>query len=365
MAELFERVDVDRVPRWPLLSRLFALSVVLHGLFLVALMYVPQMRGLALVAGQLSGIEFVSEDYDRSLVGQRATLIKLNEGPYEKLYYPTDYFGAPVDPAMMMSPDDPTLIQTPPPPPPPVMRRPRRTPAAAPTPDPAASPTPETAEGTPDPNASPTPAGADGQQAEVVMDQVAKANNIERPPRINTKPFEDITVKGKRLFDEGKLNLNGAVAVTASAERNEDGTLKRETVKLEWEQATDETLAALAQEFVNAVSESRVLGVLKGTKDVRMNLKLDQQNVAIRITTAVESGARAEQMATGYGVLLLTARKAKEGTDEGELYNRLKVDSEGSNFIMTFDMPRDAAGKMIADMLAKKAAAAAAAQGKG
>jgi hypothetical protein len=358
MAELFQKVDVDRVPRWPLLSRLFALSVVLHGLFLVVVMYVPQARSLFLVAGQLSGIEFVSEEYDRSLVGQRATIINLNEGPYEKLYYPSDYFGAPADPAaMMMSPDDPMLVAQAAPPP--VIRTPRPVQPeviAEATPEPEATPSPVTAEATPDPNASPTPADP-AQAAEAEMDRIAKANNIDRPPRINTKPFEDIAARGKQLFDEGKLNLNGAVGVTATAERNEDGTLKRETVKLVWEQATDETLAALAQEFLNAISESKVLGVLKGAKDVQMSLRLDQQNVSVKISTAFESSARAQEMATGYGVLLLAARNAKNGTDEGELYKRLQVDAAGNNFIMTFDMPRDAAGKMIADMLAKKAAA--------
>jgi hypothetical protein len=359
MAELFEKFSVERVPRWPLLSRLFALSLVLHGLFLVAVVYVPQARGLFLVAGQLSGIEFVSEDYDRSLVGQRATIVKLDEGPHEKLYYPSDYFGAPADPAELISPDDPMLVQQAPPPP--VMRRPRPArlpdPEPLPTPEPEASPSPEVAQATPSPEASPTPADA-ARQTEAQMDEVAKANNVERPPRINTKPFEEIAARGKQLFDAGKIKLDGAVGVTATAERDDDGTLKRETVKLEWEQATDETLAALAQEFVNAISESKVLSILKGAKDVRMTLRLDQQNVSVKISTEVESGARAEQMATGYGVLLLTARKAKQGTDEGELYNRLKVNSEGSDFVMTFEMPRDAAGKMIADMLAKKAAAA-------
>jgi hypothetical protein len=361
MAELFQRVDVERVPRWPLLSRLFALSIVLHGLLLVALMYVPQARSLALVAGQLSGIEFVSEEYDRSLIGQRATIVNISEGPPEKLYYPADYFGPVMDPAMMMSPDDPLLVeQAAPPPPPIVVNRPRRSrePQVVSTPEPEA--TPETAQATPTPDPAATPDGA-RQQSEAEMDAVARANNIERPPRINTKPFEDIANKGKQLYDDGKLNLNAAVGVSVTADRNEDGTLNRETVKFEWEQAADETMNALAQEFVTAISESKVLSILKGAKQVRMALKLDQQAVSVRITTAVDSGARAEQMATGYGLLLLTARKAKAGTDEGELYNRLKVGSEGQNFVMTFEMPRDAAGKMIADMLAKKAKAAAAA----
>jgi hypothetical protein len=362
MAELFQKFDVERVPRWPMLSRLFALSVVLHGLFFLALMYVPQARSLALVAGQLSGIEFVSEDYDRSLVGQRATIVNISQGPPEKLYYPADYFGPVADPAMMFSADDPMLVQqAAPPPPPPVISRPRRSrqPRVVATPE----ATPETGEATPTPDPAATP-GDESARQEAELEAVARANNIERPPRINTKPFEDIANKGKQLYDAGRLDLNAAIGVSVTADRNEDGTLDRETVRFEWEKTADETMNALAQEFVTAISESRVLSILKGAKQVRMALRLDGQTVSVRIVTAVESGSRAEQMATGYGLLLLTARRAKQGTDEGELYNRVKVSSEGQNFVLGFEMPRDAAGKMIAEMLAKKAAAAAATPGK-
>jgi hypothetical protein len=249
-----------------------------------------------------------------------------------------------------------------PPPPPPMVIRPPRTPRAQVIATPEATPTPqEIAAATPTPGPSPDETGQKADEAE--MDKLAKENNIQRPPKVNTKPFEDIARKGKEMFDQGKLNLNGTVGVTATAERNDDGTLKRETVKLEWEQANDETLALLAQELITAISESKVLSVLEGAKDVRMTLRLDPQNVSVRIASTVASDARASQMATGYGVLLLVARGKREGTDEGELYKNLKVSAEGSQFIMSFEMPREAAGKMIADMLAKKAAAAAA-QGK-
>src|ERR671916_36601 len=100
MAELFDRFAVDRVPRWPLLSRLLAL---------------PMVRALLAVASAASGIKFVSEDYDRTLVGQRATIIKFE--PHEKLYYPPDYFGAPE--VAETTQFDAMVIEQPPPLPPP------------------------------------------------------------------------------------------------------------------------------------------------------------------------------------------------------------------------------------------------------
>ena len=105
MSELFDRFEINRAPRWPLMSRLVALSIVLHGIFLVALVYVPQLSSMLHVAGEFAGIKFVSEDYDQTLVGERATVIQF--APHEKLYYPPDYFGAPE--VAETSPYDPTF----------------------------------------------------------------------------------------------------------------------------------------------------------------------------------------------------------------------------------------------------------------
>ncbi|PYS77775.1 MAG: hypothetical protein DMF67_03460 [Acidobacteria bacterium] len=363
MAELFDRFEINRVPRWPLLSRLLALSVVVHGLFIVTVAYVPTLRSLLYVAGAVSGLKLVSEDYDPTLIGQRATIVQL--APHEKLYYPPDYFGAPE--VAETSAFDPTLVQQAAPPPPQVFYRPPRrayTPRALPTPQPSPSPEVAKANPTPSPAASPTPDEAQRKAEEAEMDRVAKANGIERPPEINTKPFEDIALKGKELIDQGKLDLkNSTLDVTATAERNDDGTLKAETVKIEG-LANDENMSLLAQQLITALSQSKVLVVLKGAKDVRIALKLDQQNVAIKVLSELPSEDDANKTANGCALLVALGRKAKQGTNEGELYNSLKFDNDGKQFSMSFEMPKDAAGKMIADMLAKKAAKDAAAQNK-
>jgi hypothetical protein len=350
MAELFDRIEINRAPRWPLLSRLLALSVVVHGLFLLAVVYVPELRSLLYVAGNMSGIKFVSEDYDRTLIGQRATVIQF--APHEKLRYPPDYFGAPaVEEAAQLQP---TFVQqaAPPPPPMPVYRpRPMRVPRERPIP----TPTPEVAQATP----TPTPDPEQKKKDDAEMARMAKELGVDLVPEINTKPFEEIAIKGKELIDQGKLDLkNTAIEVTATAERNDDGTLKPETVKLNWVTTSDENTNALAQQLINALSQSKVLLVLKGAKDVRLALKLDQQTVSVKVMSDLPSEDAAAKSAQGYGALVAVGRLTKRGTNEGELFNNLKFNSEGKQFTMSFEMPKDAAGKMIADMLAKKAAAA-------
>jgi hypothetical protein len=355
MSELFDRFEVNRAPRWPLMSRLVALSLVVHGLFLVAVVYVPTLRSLLYVASTVSGIKFVSEDYDPTLVGQRATIVRFE--PHEKLYYPPDYFGAPV--VAETTQFDPMFVQqvAPPPLPPPApVYRPRRArlPRVVATPEPSPTPAAEVAQATPTP--SPAPLTEEQKQAEAEMDRIAKQNGIARPPgNINTKPFEDIAVEGKKLFDEGKLNLNSVIEVTATGELNEDGTLKPETVKLNWVTASDENTAALAQQLVTAMSQSKVLVILQGAKDVTISLKLDQQNVKIAVMSNLPSEAEAMKTALGCAALVAIGRSAKKGTNEGVLYENLKFDNQGAQFAMNFEMPKDAAGKMISDMLAKKA----------
>jgi len=360
MAELFDRFEINRAPRWPMMSRLVALSVVLHGLFLVSLVYVPQISAMLHVAGEFAGIKFVNDDYDRTLIGQRATIVQL--APHEKLFYPPDYFGAPE--VGETAPPEPVLVQQAPPPPP--VYRPRVFHAPRPIVQPSPSPSPEVAKAAPSPSpaASPTPDEAQ-RQADEEIDRIAKANGIERPPEIKTRPFEDIALKGKELIDQGKLDLkNSTLDVTVTAERNDDGTLKPETVKIDG-LASDENLNTLAQEVVTALSQSKVLGILKGAKNIRMGLKLDDQNVSIKVIGELPTEDDAMKTATGYAGMVALGRIAKRGTDEGEIYNNLKFNNDGKQFIMSFEMTKDAAGKMIAEMLAKKAAKdAAAAQNK-
>lgn len=364
MSQLFADFEINRAPRWPLMTRLVMASIVAHGMFLVTVAYLPALQGLYHAAGTLAGFEFVSEDYDRSLIGQRATIINL--APDEKLYYPADYFltnsplaePLPGDPALVAQ-VAPTPLPTPPPQP---VFRPRRgrgprVISTAPTPE--ATPTPEIAQATP--TSSPTAmTDEEKKKAEEELDKIAAESGIPRPPRINTKPFEEIALKGKEMYDQGKINLSSALDVTATAELNEDGTLKPDTVKIEGI-SNDENMSLLSQQFVTAFSQSQVLNLLKGAKDVRMTLKLDREKVLVKITSELESAEVASKNATGYGSMVAVGRMLKKGTNEGELWNSLKLTAEDKQFVMTFEMPRDAAGKMIAEMLAKKAAAAASA----
>jgi hypothetical protein len=173
--------------------------------------------------------------------------------------------------------------------------------------------------------------------------------------------------EGKQLFDEGKLKIHASVDVSATAERDADGKLKPESVNIKWnKQPPDETTEMMARKVITAVSESKMLSALDGAKGVDMSLKVDEQDIAVVIGNQFPSAAEAEKVANAYAMLLLGARVARSVTEDAELYRSVKVSQDGSRFVITFKMPKDAAGKMIGDMLSKKAAKdAAAAQSKG
>lgn len=186
--------------------------------------------------------------------------------------------------------------------------------------------------------------------------ELSKENGIERPPVINTKPFEEITLKGKELFDQGKLNIDGPLDVTATAALNDDGTFKTETVRISWNAGSDENNRLLAEQLIAAFSQSKLFGALRGAKDVRLALRLDSQNVSAKIASELASEEEAARYATVYALLLSIGRQHKRGTPEGELYDGLNFANDGKLFQLSFEMRKDLAGKIIADMLAKRAA---------
>jgi hypothetical protein len=186
-------------------------------------------------------------------------------------------------------------------------------------------------------------------------DGVAVENGIKRPPVINTMPFEDFALSSKKLIEQGKLDATTTVEVSVVAERNDDGTLKPETVQFTWVSSNDETVTTLAHQLVTAVSQSRMFSVLEGAKRVRMALKLDRQNVSIRMSVEMASEELAQRYAISYETLLSVARRTKEGMPEGELYKSMKFHNDDRQFVMTFEMPTQALYKIISDALAKKA----------
>ena len=185
----------------------------------------------------------------------------------------------------------------------------------------------------------------------------SKESGAPRPVG-STMPLEDLARRGKQLYDERKIDASTRIDVSATAELNDDGTFKPESVVLTWTAASDETVASLVQQFFTAVGDSKVLGVLKGARQVSLRLKVDEANALLAVSSAMPSAERARQMADGYSALVRVAATTKKGTLEGRLYEGLRFDSDDKLFTFKFEIPKERLGDIITEMLAKKAAAA-------
>ena len=59
MAELFANVEINREPRWQILSKLAVASLIFHATVLASLIYVPAVRDMFNIAALLSDTGYV------------------------------------------------------------------------------------------------------------------------------------------------------------------------------------------------------------------------------------------------------------------------------------------------------------------
>src|SRR6267142_4441539 len=95
MAELFANIEVNGDPRWPVLLRLSAASLVLHLMFLASVVYVPALRDAFNIASLIAQTSIVDKPYAATEIGDQVQLVQLST---EKFHYPEGYFALDVQP---------------------------------------------------------------------------------------------------------------------------------------------------------------------------------------------------------------------------------------------------------------------------
>jgi hypothetical protein len=166
-----------------------------------------------------------------------------------------------------------------------------------------------------------------------------------KPARINMAPFRAFLGRSKRLMDQGKLDLSKRRALTVEADRADDGTLSNHSIT--GESAADAHFRAVAQDFVNSLSESRALQPLEGVSRVQMTFTLDGERFTAATASETPSEARAEEMARGYRMMLNVARMMRRGTPEAPVLNNMKISSSGKQLVMNLDTTREAMGNLL------------------
>lgn len=343
MAQLFEDFEINRTPRWPRLARTGLLSLAAHAALFLFILYAPTISALWQLRSMITGAEYGDRDYTMGEVRERAVMI----GPAEKLQYPPGYFtqGAPVM-ADAQVVEEPTPTPTP---------RPRPTPR--PTPEPTPTPAEKTevagADGDkPDGELTDEQKQAKEQEERDALAKAAEQSGVKLPPRPNPKPFKDMLAKWAAEYEKGNLNLKGNISVTIEADRQEDGTLTN--MEMTGGSAGDPTLKELAKDVVRTISASQVLAFLEGARRLKMTLTLNQSKLNVVASTEMDTPERAKTMANVYGLGIAGMRWKRGGTDEGQVWKNTGVAARGKSVVVTFDMPRDTAGSLLAKQVGEK-----------
>jgi outer membrane biosynthesis protein TonB len=337
VAELFEKIEVNREPRWPVLSKLVAGSLVVHILFVIGILYVPSVRDAFSMVAAFSDVGYVDREYQKTKIGDRAIMLALKDG---KFTYPPGYFAVPVSPAGEMAdvpkPPEAKIISEY------KEEKPKPTPKPKVSPQPVATPVPSPELTAQEKAAELLAKAKDKESANQALDQVANSGNVERPEesKINKKPLKDWVANADKLRLAGKLDLTKTVELEITADREPDGTLTNVFVV---RKDGDPQLIEVAKDLAAAISDSKVLYFLQDTKHLRMTMRLDTLNVMARVETDVGSEERAGSLAKTYAALLYGGQLIKKGQDEEALYKAARVKADGKQVIVNFSMPRETA----------------------
>jgi hypothetical protein len=334
VAELFTNFEVNRTSRWRRLSRLAVLSVVLHAVVIMGVSLLPVLGNALNLARLISGAEYVDEDYDRTVIGERAELVTIS--PDGKLHYPPGYFAKSQPPAaQVIAEAKPKPTPTP---------KPKPTPKPLPTPSPAPSPT----DGDKAPDVADLGEPQTKEEAEKAIDEVAKKNNVIRPDegKINKRPLREWLANANVLKNAGKLDLSGTVSLVIVAQRDKKGKLHNAQVM---SKSGDPALISVARDLVSAISDSNVLYFLEdsGEGEVRFEVMMNQSQVTATVAAEVDSAERAQKLASAYGLMLMGGKIAKSGKDEAVIYQNTRTSSKGKQVVVNFSMPRHTAGEML------------------
>ena len=360
MSELFADSQINRDPRWPILSKLTGASLVLHAALLASLVYVPALRDAFNIAALLANTGYVDHGYSKTEVSDSAQILTLAS---DRFHYPPGYFATEEQlRALALPTPTPWVPQM-------TFAQNRIRQIEAPTPTPEASPSlsPEDSPAaTTDAKVAATPKAGDqkaAEEAEQELNKIAAENNVVRPSEneINVRPLKDWLGRANALRDKGQLDLSSEIEITIAANLGTDCKLTEASVI---QKTGDARLIDVAKDMVSAIGDSGLLSFLRDpskAKDLtklscdamplQVTIRLDQNEIAAKVETQADSPERAVQMAKGYNMLLLGGAIAKRGHDEEVLYRNTNVTSEGKQILVNFSMPRQTASEMLKKQL--------------
>jgi hypothetical protein len=183
-------------------------------------------------------------------------------------------------------------------------------------------------------------------------ERIRKEGQVEKFPKINTKPFTDLLLRAQALRDTGQLDLSGNLKMEVEGERLEDGRLSN--VSITSAAASSPQLLGLARDFLGAVSDGKLLAPLKGVHRLKMKLALDDKDLSMTMLTEMPSELEASNMASRYTSLIFLGAFSKKGKDEEAIYKSIRIAAEGRQVMLSFNMPRALAGDLLSRLMKRQ-----------
>src|SRR6185295_19259603 len=89
MSELFANFEVNKQPRWPIISKLLEGSTLMHVSLAVCVLYIPGLRSAFNIASLIAGTRYVDRPYEKTQIGDDVQLVEIAS---DKFHYPEGYF---------------------------------------------------------------------------------------------------------------------------------------------------------------------------------------------------------------------------------------------------------------------------------
>jgi len=192
----------------------------------------------------------------------------------------------------------------------------------------------------------PQPAGQKAQQPKKVdgNDEATAETKIGQPKRVSKQAFIELLDKGRKMVENGDLDLNSPIEMEVSADRSRSGVLSNIGINQKIIAAPQRELA---REFIEVISSSGALEFLDGVKHIVFTLKLDQSSLSVSASSEMASAKKAAQFAQASNLLLEAGAAIKRGRDEEVVYKGANISSSGKRVTITLSLPRATVAELL------------------
>lgn len=162
--------------------------------------------------------------------------------------------------------------------------------------------------------------------------------------RVNVQPLRQLLPRFREIL-EHKGAANQTRRARVEADLAEDGSFTDVRV----DAAGDREFIRFVTNAAQAVGDSRVFSLVsnQGARRVEMLLRLDGENILASASADIASAEGAQQLATGYGLLLTMARKKAEGRASFPVLSAAHLSANGKQLVLSLEMPREQLGNLL------------------